>query len=251
MSLYSAIAIIPARGGSKGLPGKNVRPFGGLPLIAHSIRCAQRCPEIERCIVSTDSEEIARISGEFGCEVPFLRPPELGLDSTPMLPVLQHAVSETERIDGKRYEFVILLQPTSPFRLPEDISGALHIISSDDQAAGVVAVSVPSFSPRAVCVEEERGYLKWAFAEKVYTRRQDAAPIYRINGLLYVWRREYLMRTSVDELYRAPHRVFMIPEERALDIDCLHDFQVGEALLQAGILELPWCEGTSAAIRHS
>lgn len=242
MSLHSTIAIVPARGGSKGLPGKNVRRLAGLPLIAHSIRFAQICPEIERCIVSTDSEEIAKVAREADGEVPFLRPAELAEDSTPMLPVLQHAIRQMELLEEKRYELVVLLQATSPFRLPEDVSSALRILDQDRNAVGVVAVSTPSFNPRVVCVEEKQGYLEWAFTPKMYTRRQEAEPVYRINGMLYVWRRDHLMRSSADQLYAAPHRILMIPEERALDIDSLHDFQVGEALLQAGMLQLPWCE---------
>ncbi len=225
-----------------------MRPLGGLPLIAHSIRFAHLCPEIERCIVSTDSEEIAKVARDANGEVPFLRPPELAQDSTPMLPVLQHAIAEMESRDGKRYELVILLQATSPFRLPEDVSRAVRIMDQDGEAVGVVAVSTPSFNPRVVCVEEKDGYLEWAFAEKMYTRRQEAEPVYRINGMLYVWRRDYMMRCSVDQLYAAPHRILVIPEERALDIDSLHDFQVGEALLQAGMLQLPWCEETHPAV---
>ena len=252
MSLHSTIAIIPARGGSKGLPGKNVRLLAGLPLIAHSIRFARLCPEIERCIVSTDSEEIAKVARDAKGEVPFLRPPELAQDSTPMLPVLQHAIRQMELLEENRYELVILLQATSPFRLPEDVSRALQMMDQDSEAVGVVAVSTPSFNPRVVCVEEKDGYLEWAFARKMYTRRQEAEPVYRINGMLYIWRRDYLMRCSPDQLYDAPHRVLMIPEERALDIDSLHDFQVGEALLQAGMLQLPWYEEAhSAVLGHS
>ena len=242
MSPSSTIAIIPARGGSKGLPRKNLRVLAGLPLIAHSIRFAQICPEIGRCIVTTDSDEIAQAARDAKGDVPFLRPAELAQDSTPMLPVLQHAIRKVESMEGKRYESIILLQPTSPFRLPQDVSGALEIISRDRQAVGVVAVSIPSFNPKVVCVEEKNGYLEWTFATKLYTRRQEATPVYRINGMLYAWRRDYLMHSSVDRLYSAPHRVLVIPEERALDIDSLHDFQVCEALVQAGMLKLPWCK---------
>lgn len=248
MSLHSAIAIIPARGGSKGLPGKNVRPLAGLPLIAHSIRFAHLCSGIERCIVSTDSEEIAKVARDAKADVPFLRPPELAGDSTPMLPVLQHAIRQMELLETNRYELVILLQPTSPFRLPDDVSRALQVMAQDGEAMGVVAVSEPSFNPRVVCVEEVNGYLAWAFDRKAYTRRQDAEPVYRINGMLYVWRRDYLMRSSVDQLFAAPHRILMIPEERALDIDTLYDFQVGEVLLQSGMLQLPWCKEVHSPI---
>ena len=225
-----------------------MRLLAGLPLIAHSIRFARLCPEIERCIVSTDSEEIASVARGAGGEVPFLRPPELAGDSTPMLPVLQHAIRQMELLEANRYELVILLQPTSPFRLPEDISRALQVMEQDSNAIGVVAVSKPSFNPRVVCVEEINGYLAWAFDGETYTRRQDAEPVYRINGMLYVWRRDHLMQTSAEQLYAAPHRILMIPEERALDIDSLHDFQVGEALLQSGMLQLPWCEGVQSPV---
>jgi len=251
MSVHSTIAIIPARSGSKGVPGKNLRLLAGLPLIAHSIRFAHLCPEIERCIVSTDSEEIAKVARDAEGEVPFLRPRELARDSTPMLPVLQHAIRQMELQEENRYQLVILLQATSPFRLPEDVSRALQVMKQDSEAVGVVAVSKPSFNPRVVCVEETNGYLAWAFDRKTYTRRQDAEPVYRINGMLYVWRRDHLMRSSVEQLYAAPHRILMIPEERALDIDSLYDFQVAEALLESRILQLPWCnEAHSPILGH-
>jgi CMP-N,N'-diacetyllegionaminic acid synthase len=251
MSVHSTIAIIPARSGSKEVPGKNLRLLAGLPLIAHSIQFAHLCPEIERCIVSTDSEEIAKVARDADGEVPFVRPLELAQDSTPMLPVLQHAIRQIELQDENRYQLVILLQATSPFRLPEDVSRALQVMKEDSEAAGVVAVSKPSFNPRVVCVEERNGYLAWAFDRKMYTRRQDAEPVYRINGMLYVWRRDHLMRSSVEQLYAAPHRILMIPEERALDIDSLHDFQVAEALLESRILQLPWCnEARSPILAH-
>lgn len=252
--MYSTptIAIIPARGGSKGLPGKNVRLLGGLPLIAHSIRFAQMCPQIERSIVSTDSKEIAEVAREAGGNAPFLRPAELSQDSTPMLPVLQHAVEKMEQQEGKRYALVILLQVTSPFRLPEDLSRALKIMNEDREAVGVIAVSQPSFNPRVVCVQEKDGYLDFAFSAKSYNRRQDAEPVFRINGMLYIWRRDYLMGSAVDDLYSAPHRCLVVPEERALDIDSLQDFRLAEAVLQAGIVQLPWYDGAHVtALRQS
>ena len=169
-----------------------------------------------------------------------------------MLSVLHHAIREMEAREAKRYELVILLQPTSPFRVPEDVSNAMEIMEQDQVAVGVVAVSVPPFNPRVVCVEEKSGYLQPAFDQRTYTRRQDADPVYRVNGMLYVWRRNHLMRSSSDQLYAAPHRILIVPEERALDIDTLHDFQVGEALFQAGMLQLPWCDDVhSTAMERS
>ncbi len=240
MSLAPLLAVIPARGGSKGLPGKNIRAFAGLPLIAHSIRFAALAPQIDRCIISTDSEEIARVAREHGGDVPFLRPEELARDETPMWPVLQHALREIEGREGRRYESLLLLDPTSPCRLPEDVTRALRMLEEDARAAGVVAVSEPHFNPRWVCVEECDGYLARAFESRSYARRQDVPKVYRINALLYLWRRQHILEATDAEWDRAPHRLLVVPEERAVHIDELHDFQLGELLVRVGMVRLPW-----------
>ena len=150
--LDPCLAIIPARGGSKGLPGKNIRPLCGLPLIAHSISCAKLVPRIARTIVSTDSEEIADVARMHGGDVPFLRPAELAGDNTPTMPVLVHALGELERRDGRVYNSVLLLEPTSPGRLPEDLDAAFRVLDADPAADGAVGCSQPSFSPLKVLV---------------------------------------------------------------------------------------------------
>lgn len=240
MSLAPLLAVIPARGGSKGLPGKNLRPFAGLPLIAHSIRFAALAPQIDRCIVSTDCEEIARVAREHGGDVPFLRPAELARDETPMWPVLQHALSEIERSEGRRYGSLLLLDPTSPCRLPEDVTRALEMLEEDARAAGVVAVSEPHFNPRWVCVEERGGYMAHAFESRTYVRRQDVPKVYRVNALLYLWRRQHVADQPEPQWDSTPHRMLILPEERAVHIDELHDFQLGELLVRAGLVRLPW-----------
>lgn len=240
-SVSPILAVIAARGGSKSLPRKNVRVLVGLPLIAHSILFAKTCPQIERCIVSTDDAGIAATAREFGAEVPFLRPAELARDDTPSLAVVQHALREMEIRDGRRFETVLLLQPTSPVRSPEDVTSAMALLEEDSEAAGVVAVSVPEFNPRYVCVEEKNGYASAAFPREThYIRRQDVPPVYRINGLLYLWRRDFLLQASAETLFEAPHRMLVIPRERAIDIDDLFDFQVAELLLREGLVTLPW-----------
>jgi N-acylneuraminate cytidylyltransferase len=241
MEVHPLLAVIPARGGSKGLPGKNIRPLAGLPLIVHSIMYSKLCPAIDRCVVSTDSEEIAAVARAHSAEVPFLRPAELARDETPSIFVLQHALHEMEDREGRRFESVLLLQPTSPARLPEDVSRAISMLEQHPRSVGVVAVSVPEFNPRYVCVEERNGCLFQAFdQDKVYTRRQDVPPVYRINGLLYLWRRDYVMQASKEQLFDGPHRMLLIPRERALDIDDLYDFQLAEILVREGIVNLPW-----------
>lgn len=243
MKTSPLLAVIPARGGSKGLPGKNVRLFMGLPLIAHSIRFASMVRGIDRCIVSTESEEIAAVARDHGGDVPFLRPAELARDDTPMWPVLQHALAEMERLEGRRFETLLLLDPTSPGRLPDDVSSALQLLEEDEQASGVIAVSEPKFNPRWVCVEERDGYLAHAFTSRSYVRRQDVPKVYRINAILYLWRRRALVEWKEPLWDEGHHRMLMVPEERALHIDDLADFQLGEVMVRAGLVRFPWLSG--------
>jgi len=245
LSLRPLLAVIPARGGSKGLPGKNLRPLAGLPLIAHSIRLAERCPEIDRCIVSTDSEEIAAVARAYGAEVPFLRPSELAQDDTPMWTVLQHALREMERRNNGRFESLLLLQPTAPCRLSEDVSRAVKMLDADLTAVGVVAVSEPPFNPRWVCVEEGGGYMKRLFPESTYyARRQDVPISYRINGLLYLWRRDHVVNSSASRHFEEPHCMLVVPEVRAGDIDTAQDLAIMELLLREGLIQVPWLESS-------
>ena len=238
------LAIIPARGGSKGLPGKNLRPLAGLPLLVHAIELARRSPEIARTLVSTDSAEIAEVARAAGGEAPFLRPLGLAGDDTAMLPVLQHAVRWQEETTGERVDTVLLLQPTGPLRLPQDVARAAESLAADVHAVGVMAVSEMPFHPRYVCTEpDERGYLRRAFRDAPQvTRRQDLPVVYRINGLLYLWRRDYLMSISSVDLDSAIHRPLVLPKERAIDIDDEYDFRLAEWTLASGLVRLPWLD---------
>ena len=242
MSVHPILAVIPARGGSKGLPGKNVRPLGGLPLIAHSLRLAGMCKDIARTLVSTDDAQIAEVARAHGGDVPFMRPPELAQDDTPMMPVLQHALREAERLDHRRYGSVLLLDPTSPGRLPDDVARAIALLDGDPGCQGVIACSKPTFNPFWVGVVEQGAYLTPAFPGTGYTRRQDVPAFLRINGALYLWRRDFVERGASwrDE----PQRALEIPEARAFSIDDLHEFQVAEQLIAAGLIELPWLKAT-------
>jgi CMP-N,N'-diacetyllegionaminic acid synthase len=238
-TIHPVLGVIPARGGSKGLARKNLNVLAGLPLVAHSIRMAQMTPEISECVVSTEDSEISEVAQKYGGNVPFRRPAELAHDDTSMLPVLQHALMEMEKLNAIRYGSVLLLQPTGPTRTPEDASRAIEILSSDDAAAGVVAVSLPSFNPRWVCVEERGGYLQRCFPRETYACRQEVSPVYRINGLLYLFRREHVLAGSND-FWNAPLKPLVIPDERVIDIDSAHDFEIAELLLRNGIIRLPW-----------
>jgi len=236
------LAVIPARGGSKGLPGKNIRPLAGLPLIAHSIRCAHMCSDLDRVVVSTDSPEIAGVAREHGADVPFARPPELATDTAPMLGVLQHAMAELERIDGKRYGSLLLLDPTSPGRLPSDVNRAVSLLEADPEADGVVGVSVPEFNPFWHCVVQKDRYMTPLIpGASGYVRRQDVPPVYRINATLYLWRRDFLLAT--DSWMDGKHLLLEVPEARAIHIDDLEEFRRADLMVRSGLVSFPWLEG--------
>jgi N-acylneuraminate cytidylyltransferase len=235
------LAIVPARGGSKGLPGKNIRPLAGLPLLVHSLRCAERVPRIARTVVSTDSEEIACIARDAGGDVPFLRPTRLAADDTPTMPVLVHVLDELERLEGSRFATVLLLEPTSPGRLPEDIERAFALLDAHPETDGVVACSQPSFNPFYVGVVERDGYITPAFdSGREQTRRQDVQAFYRINGAIYLWRTEFLRRTPSAWLTAGRHTLLEIPELRAFSIDDAAEFEMAELMVRQGIVTLPW-----------
>lgn len=238
-NLDPCLAVIPARGGSKGLPGKNIRPLAGLPLLVHSLRCAERAQRIARTVVSTDSDEIAAVARAAGGDVPFMRPAELAGDRAPTIPVLVHALDEVEKLEGRKFGSVLLLEPTSPGRLPEDISRAFEILDGDAGADGVVACSRPSWNPFYVGVVERDRYLAPAFEGAAAARRQDVPPFLRINGALYLWRSEFLRRAP-DRWLAGKHLPLEIPEERAFSIDDLYEFQLAELHLAHKLVELPW-----------
>jgi CMP-N,N'-diacetyllegionaminic acid synthase len=234
------LGVIPARGGSKTLPGKNIRPLLGLPLIGHSLRCAAMCPDLTRTIVSTDSEQIADVARSLGGDVPFARPAELAGDETPMLPVLKHALATIEEAEGRPYDALLLLDPTSPGRTPDDVKRAVEILSQSPDADGVVACSRPTFNPFWVGVIDRDGYAEKAFDTTThFTRRQDVPSFYRINGSLYLWRRSFVMEGKWPG---GKQRILEIPEAHAFSIDDLYEFRLAELVLSSGLVELPWIE---------
>lgn len=242
MSIHPILCVIPARGGSKGLPGKNIRPLAGLPLIAHTIRCAKLSAAIDRAIVSTDSPEIADVARAHGGDVPFLRPEELARDDTPMMPVLQHALRTMEEREGLPFRSLLLLDPTSPGRLPEDIAQAADLLERHPQADGVVGVSVPEFNPIWHCVTEEGGYMAMLFDRgKSFVRRQDVPRVFRINASLYLWRGDYI-RDLQGSWMDGKNLLLEVPESRSIHIDDPDEFDKADLMVRHGYVKFPWLE---------
>jgi CMP-N,N'-diacetyllegionaminic acid synthase len=244
------LAVVPARGGSKGLPGKNLRPLAGLPLLVHSLRAAELVPSVTRCIVSTDSPDIAEVARAAGGDVPFQRPAELAADETPMAPVLRHALELVEEQEGAAYDFVLLLDPTSPARRPERVEAAIALLASRPEWDGVVSVSAPHFHPVWVGVrgaaEDPDRMERYFEAGTGVTRRQQLDRYLRVNGNFYVWRGDFVRRLRESWMDEGVHGMVEIPETDAFAIDHLEEFRTLEALVSQGALTLPWLEGQAA-----
>lgn len=237
------LAVIPARGGSKGLPGKNIRPLLGKPLLAHTVTLASMLGSNVRCIVSTDDPEIAAVAVAAGAEVPFLRPAALANDTAPMSVVLKHALSEMEILEGMKYDMVLLLDPTSPTRTPDVVDSAIMTLSANADLDGVVAVSEPFFNPTWVGVKPvvEGGLELERYSPEGtgVVRRQDVSRFMRINGSFYVWRSGFIRRLEKSWFDEGRHGYVEIPETHAFSIDDEKEFRLVEAVVSAGLAPLP------------
>lgn len=225
------LAIIPARGGSKGVPRKNVRPLAGRPLIAHSIAAAREAASVDRVVVSTEDAEIAAVARRFGAEV-VERPAELARDDSPTLASLQHAVAALEAADGYRPDAVLTLQPTSPLRTARHIDEAAALFAADPAADSLVScIPVPHiFHPRSVMRRDAAGYLVPYLTDPQPTRRQDKEPVFARNGAaVYITRTERL----TDFVFGGRLIAYMMDEESSLDIDSETDLALAEQRLRA------------------
>lgn len=241
------LAVIPARGGSKGLPGKNLRPFAGLPLIAHTIQFAKLCPEIDRCIVSTDSPEIAEVAKRFGADVPFIRPSELAQDEVPMWPVLRHALAQVEQQEDAQYSALLLLDPTSPFRELSDVSGIWRRLQECPSADGVIGVSQPTYNPIWHGVVERDGWMAELFEEGGrFERRQEVPTVFHINGSVYIWRAEFVRKEAQSWRQTGKYLTYEIPDWRAISIDNVEEFERAERLVKGGLIGFSWLDSAQA-----
>jgi CMP-N-acetylneuraminic acid synthetase len=231
------LGTICARGGSRGLPGKNVRLLAGHPLIAYSIAQAKRCDFIDRLIVSTDSEEIAAVARRYGAEVPFLRPAEIATDTAAKVPAIQHAVREVERGSGRTVDYVVDLDPTAPLRSIEDIRACWDLVQQP--ATDVVFTVAPAEkNPYFNMVEVIDGYARMSkMPDRPIGRRQDAPRVYSMNASVYAYRRGHLMEDG--RVVAGKARIVEMPVERSRDVDGPLDFAFLEFLVHEGRVTLP------------
>lgn len=222
------LGLVPARTGSKGIPNKNIRLLGGVPLLARAVTSGLESGVIDRVLLTTDSAEFAEVGKSAGAEAPFIRPPELARDDTPMLPVIQHAVRHVIA-EGWSPEIVVLLQPTAPFRLPQDIAKAVQLLRDNPQADSVVSVeAVPDhYSPYFLMKVSDNKLLPFMTDGLKITRRQDAPKAYSRNGQFYVTRAETLL--AKNSIY-GENCIPFVTSHEAVNLDTLDDWDAAESL---------------------
>ena len=224
------LGVIPARGGSTEIPRKNLAPLGGKPLIQYTIEASLAAPRLSRVVVSTEDEEIAQVALSLGAEVPFVRPVELASDHARSVEVLKHAVDEVESKDRVVFDWVLLLQPTTPFRSPEDIESSLDL-AAGGQCDSVISV-VPVYDSHPVRIKRiVDGRLEPFCVEEVEgMRRQDLTPpAFKRNGAIYLTRRDVVM--TEHSIWGSWIRPYEMPPERSINIDSPLDLAVAEAVL--------------------
>lgn len=217
MQSDKVLALITARGGSKALPRKNVLSAGGRPLIAWTIAAAKESSIIDRIVLSSEDDEIIQTAKEWGCEVPFRRPGNLASDTANSIDVILHALDQLPE-----FEYIILLQPTSPLRTAEDIDAAFSLMRINGAQCCVSVCDVeqsPCWMYRITDEGKLQGFLT---REEGVTRRQDLPPVYILNGAIYIARTDWLRRTK--SFVNSETIAYKMPKGRSLDIDNADDF---------------------------
>ncbi|MBI5720025.1 MAG: acylneuraminate cytidylyltransferase family protein [Burkholderiales bacterium] len=220
----SVLALITARGGSKGLPGKNVRLAAGRPLLAYTADAARASRHVDRLVLSTDDEEIMRVGRETGCEVPFRRPAALAGDEATSIDVVLHALDTLPR-----HDLVLLLQPTSPLRTAADIDAACELLLRHEAPACVSLMPVPHHPQWMFGLDDGVHLAPLLRGTVAAARRQELPPVYALNGAIYLARADWLRRTRT---FLSEQTVgYVMPAGRSIDIDTLADFEAFSRLV--------------------
>lgn len=226
------LVIIPARGGSKGIPHKNIKELAGKPLIQYTIDVARGIAKDEDICVSTDDPEIVKCVEDYGLKVPFVRPAELATDTAGTYEVLLHALYFYEK-QGRHYDVVLLLQNTSPFRTVKHVKEALNLYRPDVDM--VVSVNETRTNPYYNCFEEnEEGFLKKTLDSTSFIRRQDAPATYEYNGAIYVINAEQMKKMNLGKFTRRIK--YVMDDLHSVDLDNMIDWKFAEFIIKEGLL---------------
>ncbi len=225
------LAIIGARGGSKGIPKKNIAMLGDKPLIGWTVEAAVKAAEVDRVVVSTDDPDIAAVARHFGAEIPFMRPAELATDTASQVDVVNHVLDRLEKEQHYSPDYLLLLQPTSPFRTSEDIDAAIKI-AADKDCDAVISVSAVASHPYYARTIDAEGIIQDMYVERnTAPRRQLLPEVFSENGAIY------LLKVSVfrSEQTFMPARsaAYVMPEQRSLDIDTPWDMKLAAFMMSA------------------
>jgi CMP-N-acetylneuraminic acid synthetase len=224
------IALICARGGSKGLPKKNIRLLNGIPLMAWSIKIAKKIDRVSSVIVSTDSEEIANIAIDYGAQVPFIRPKELALDDSPEWLVWRHAINYLESQQNE-IDNLLVLPATAPLRSIKDVNNCIDEFEKKD-VDSIITVSEAKRNPYFnMTTNDDKGYSSILINNDGVTRRQDAPKVFDMTTVAYVVKSEFIKKYN--GIFEGKVRSVCIPEERAIDIDTMLDFKIAEYLISS------------------
>lgn len=228
----NVLVVIPARGGSKGIPHKNIKPFGGKPLICYSIDVAQQITSDENICVTTDDDEIIKVVEDYGLKVPFKRPAELATDKSGTSEVLLHALNFYEQ-KGKNVDGIILLQPTSPFRRIEDVIACYE--RYNDSLDMVTTVKEASSNPYYNCYElNAEGFLQISKGDGTISRRQDAPKAYEYNGAIYMINPTSLKEKGLAGMTKVS--MFEMDDLHSIDLDTMFDWKIAELILKEGLV---------------
>jgi CMP-N-acetylneuraminic acid synthetase len=232
--MLEVLAIIPARGGSKGLPGKNVRALAGHPLIAYSVAAGLQTNLVNRVICSTDSEEIANVARQYGAEIPFMRPAELAQDDSPDIDFFNHAIEELAKT-GYRPDIIVQLRPSDPFRRPGLVDEAIQMMIDNPEAHSIRTIAEPGYSPYKMWTINESGTLDQllhvpGMAEPFNMPRQELPEVWWHIGVLDVVRTNVV--TETNSLSGTVILPLKVDREASADIDTLDDFERAGKLIQ-------------------
>lgn len=230
--------VVTARGGSKGVPKKNIREVGGLPLLAYKIIAARKCKHKHRIILTTDDAEIAEIGLKYGAEVPFIRPSYLATDEANSIDVVEHAMNWVKQNDEDKYKYICLLEPSSPFASYKDINAAIDLIEKTqaDTLLGMKEVDVSKDFINELDAEGKLSEFYKIISKMKSVRRQEQKPQYTINGCMYIARWDYFEK---NKLFHSMNSVpYIMPKETSIEIDDMWDYNLACWMVDNDLIDL-------------